>query len=355
MFVQPTFQSIENEYDDELMGDPGPGLARQATEFILSPFYTRNYDDEMGKPTAQSEAVAGGLQPIPALPSPPPPSQMPPPPQGPSAPPSSGGIPPPPSQSPPPPPSGSGGGSGGSGSGGARRVRSKSTGGPLPPQQGGPSTGGGPGGDAGAGAVASNGLDTGVPLMRTEAEQMEINATRIEAELYQRRISAQVQAQQASFAEFMGSKMQDDEKKQPHVTYNIYNGQPPPPPPHPPPNTAVKADTNVEIQALQQKLAEEREFNRLKLHEATSAARQTVNEQAHHMAAAASTDGIRRARAAQVFNEQLAGELREARQATAAAKGESTRLVEENKPFLNSRWNTKCKRRRGVHPRVPSQ
>ena len=196
MFVQPTFQSIEHEYDDELMGDPGPGLARQATEFILSPFYTRNYDDEMGKPTAQSEAVAGGLQPIPALPSPPPPSQMPPPPQGPSAPPApppSGGIPPPPSQSPPPPPSSSGG---------ARRVRSKSTGGPLPPQ-GGPSTGGGPGGDAGAGAVA---MDTGVPLMRTEAEQMEINQKRIEAELYQLRMQANVQTQQTNFANFMGSK-----------------------------------------------------------------------------------------------------------------------------------------------------
>ena len=159
MYVQPTFQSIENQYEDELMGDPGPGLARQATEFILSPFYIRNYDDEMGKPTAQSEAVAGGLQPIPVLPSPPSPSQMSPPPQGPSAPPApppSGGIPPPSSQSPPPPPSGSGG----SGGSGARRVRSKSTGGLLPPSQGGPSTGGGPGGDAGAGAVA---MDTWGP------------------------------------------------------------------------------------------------------------------------------------------------------------------------------------------------
>ena len=31
MFVQPTFDSIENQYDEELMADPGPGLARQAT------------------------------------------------------------------------------------------------------------------------------------------------------------------------------------------------------------------------------------------------------------------------------------------------------------------------------------
>ena len=36
--VQPTFDSIEQEYDEEQFKDPGPGLARQATEFILSPF-----------------------------------------------------------------------------------------------------------------------------------------------------------------------------------------------------------------------------------------------------------------------------------------------------------------------------
>ena len=236
MYSQPTFESIENQYEDELMGDPGPGMARQATEFILSPFYTRMYDDEMGKPTAQAEAVAGGLQPIPAPTNPPIPSQPPAPPAPPPAPPPPG----PPSGSgmgPPPPPSDSGGGSGNSGGGsGARRVRSKSTGGPLPPASsgappGGPSaslsqsTGGGPGGDAGAGAVIA-----GVPLMRTEAEQMEINQKRLEAELYQLRMQAGVQAQQANFANFMGSKMSEDEKRQPHVTYNIYNGQQPPAP-----------------------------------------------------------------------------------------------------------------------------
>ena len=69
MYVQPTFESVENQYEDELMGDPGPGLARQATEFILSPFYTRSFDDVMSQPTAQQEAVAGGLQPVPALPN----------------------------------------------------------------------------------------------------------------------------------------------------------------------------------------------------------------------------------------------------------------------------------------------
>ena len=34
MHTQPTFDSIEADYGEEAMGDPGPGLARQATEFI---------------------------------------------------------------------------------------------------------------------------------------------------------------------------------------------------------------------------------------------------------------------------------------------------------------------------------
>ena len=93
MYAQPTFESIESQYEDELVGDPGPGLARQATEFILSPFYTRSYDDAMDKPTAQSEAVAGGLQPIPPPPNPPISGQ---PPAQPPAPPPTGGQPPPP-------------------------------------------------------------------------------------------------------------------------------------------------------------------------------------------------------------------------------------------------------------------
>ena len=50
MFPQPTFDSIEQQYEGESMGDPGPGLARQATEFVLSPFYTRSYDEMMQEP-----------------------------------------------------------------------------------------------------------------------------------------------------------------------------------------------------------------------------------------------------------------------------------------------------------------
>ena len=62
----PTFDSVEQEIYEEGWKDPGPGLARQATEFVLSPFYTRNYDQVMQEPSAQEQAVAGVLKPIPA-------------------------------------------------------------------------------------------------------------------------------------------------------------------------------------------------------------------------------------------------------------------------------------------------
>ena len=45
--VQPTFDDIEQEIYEEEWKDPGPGSARQATDFVLSQFYTRNYDQAM--------------------------------------------------------------------------------------------------------------------------------------------------------------------------------------------------------------------------------------------------------------------------------------------------------------------
>ena len=65
--VVPTFDEIEQQYNEEEFKDPGPGLARQATEFVLSPFYSREYDNTMQQ-TAQGEALAGILQPIPQQP-----------------------------------------------------------------------------------------------------------------------------------------------------------------------------------------------------------------------------------------------------------------------------------------------
>ena len=62
----PKFDDIEEEFEGERFKDPGPGMARQGTEFVLSPFYTRSHEDRMEQPTAQQELLAGNLQPIPA-------------------------------------------------------------------------------------------------------------------------------------------------------------------------------------------------------------------------------------------------------------------------------------------------
>ena len=66
MYAQPTFDSVEKQYEDELLGGPGPGMARQATEFVLSQVYTGSFDDVMSKPSTRQEIVAGELQPIPS-------------------------------------------------------------------------------------------------------------------------------------------------------------------------------------------------------------------------------------------------------------------------------------------------
>ena len=212
MYVQPTFDSVEKQYDDELVGDPGPGLARQATEFILSPFYTCSFDDVMDKPTAQQEAVAGGLAPVP-IPGPIGPVG----PTGLSGPFGQGGssMPPPPppdvrrrrtTKSRPPSPDGS--------------QSSRGAGG-LPPSQ---SSGGG------GGAPNAGGAKIEAPgLMRTEAEQMQINQTRLDAEMYQLQIQAQQQSQQQQFAQLMGNVMQQTQQAQPHVTYSVYNNTYKPP------------------------------------------------------------------------------------------------------------------------------
>ena len=63
-YVNPTFEDIERQFDEEAFLDPGPGLARAATAFVLSPFYTRAFDEAMQMPSAQEEAVAGALKPI---------------------------------------------------------------------------------------------------------------------------------------------------------------------------------------------------------------------------------------------------------------------------------------------------
>ena len=93
MYPQSKFDDIEAEFEDEKFKGPGPGLARQATEFVLSQFYTRSYEDAMDQPTAQQEALAGGLAPIPPQAEPSVGPQGPPGPPGPTGPAGSPGPP----------------------------------------------------------------------------------------------------------------------------------------------------------------------------------------------------------------------------------------------------------------------
>ena len=69
MYANPTFQDIEDQYGNEIPGKPSPGLQRLATQFVLSPFYIRSYDDYFDKPTFQEE-VASGLKPLQGPPGP---------------------------------------------------------------------------------------------------------------------------------------------------------------------------------------------------------------------------------------------------------------------------------------------
>ena len=38
MYPQPKFDEVEEEYEGEKFKDPGPGLARQATDFVVESF-----------------------------------------------------------------------------------------------------------------------------------------------------------------------------------------------------------------------------------------------------------------------------------------------------------------------------
>ena len=98
VYPQPKFDENEAEYEGGKFKDPGPGLARQATDFVLSQFYTRSYGEaHPEQPTAQDEALAVNLKAIPepsssGSPSPPG-APGPPGPPGPSGPPGTPGPP----------------------------------------------------------------------------------------------------------------------------------------------------------------------------------------------------------------------------------------------------------------------
>ena len=103
------------------------------------------------------------------------------------------------------------------------------------------------------------------PLMRTEAEQLAINQTRLEAELYQLWILANQQSQQPRVAEFVGATMGQQEQRQPHATYNVFtgNGRSPPAPPAPA-VAPVAVNPTRQIQALERRLQEERQQSQQK-------------------------------------------------------------------------------------------
>ena len=134
---------------------------------------------------------------------------------------------------------------------------------------GGSSSSGGGGGSGGAGAVADQ------PLMRTDAQQQQINQVRLEAEMYNMRMAADIEQQKQDFANFVGSRMQEMNSRQPHVTYNVFTGGSPPPPPPPP---AATVDPMQQLRALEKKFDQEKEQSRLRLDEATASAQQTVNQ-----------------------------------------------------------------------------
>ena len=60
--------------------------------------------------------------------------------------------------------------------------------------------------------------------MRTEAEQLEINPKRLEAELYRLQVTQNQQSQNEKIAQIVGAAMQQNEQNQPHVTYHVYKG-----------------------------------------------------------------------------------------------------------------------------------
>ena len=58
MYPNPTFDDVEEEFEGEKFKDPGPGLAREATSFVLSQFYTRSFDEAMGSAVGTRRSVS---------------------------------------------------------------------------------------------------------------------------------------------------------------------------------------------------------------------------------------------------------------------------------------------------------
>ena len=115
--------------------------------------------------------------------------------------------------------------------------------------------------------------------------------------------------------------------------------------PAPPPGL----DPQAQVQMLQKQLEQQRQQSAQQLHEVTSAAKQSVNEQflqaqaeaakraqleKSAAAAAASTDDIRRQRGTLAWNQALAAELKAAREETRAALREASAMKQEKQAFF---------------------
>ena len=194
----------------------------------------------------------------------------------------------------------------------------------------------------GGSSSSASGMVTVQPLMRTEAEQQQINQIRLESEMDKQRMLALVDQRHQDFANFVAGQMQQADQRQPHVTYNVYSGGSNPPAPPPAPLALADTKPSQQIQALERKLEEERQQSQLRLHEATASAKQTVNQQmlemkgevlrAQDMAravAAASTDEIRANRGRQAWGEQFALELRDARSQVASLQANNQAFFEQ--------------------------
>ena len=115
------------------------------------------------------------------------------------------------------------------------------------------------------------------PVMRTQAQQQQINQVRLEAETYQMKLLAGIDQRNQDFANFVGAKMTEMNQRHPHVTYNVFaqGGQPPPPPPPSP----MQADPNQQQAAFERRLEQERRESQLRLHEAAASAKRTVHQE----------------------------------------------------------------------------
>ena len=161
--------------------------------------------------------------------------------------------------------------------------------------------------------------------------------------------------------------MQQNEQKQPHVIYHVYNGGGPPPAPPPAP-AAVPVMNPME--QIERRLREMRERDEQKLHEATAATKQSVNQKMLEIegevkraadlaraasAAASSTDDIRKNRGTQAFNEQLQAELRSvketARNENAMLRSQLATMEQDKKAFFEQQLENELERARRAKKR----